>query len=151
MHPSSEEKNSTLEQGLKKFYEHYWSHLSHKDEALPNEVKAFFRAHDIAHVVFGCDISLFGEGSVKVWTVFGTTLGFWHHIRAYRKANAFELSRKLSFKEGAIDLIKLLVAMPLLIIRAKKMCKPWPWTDFERYLEMPIAEIRKEFNIHVLE
>jgi hypothetical protein len=69
-------------------------------------------------VLFGCDISLFGEGSVKIWTIFGTTLGFWNHITAYKKANAYELSKNFSF---------------------------------EPYLDTSIFEIRKEFNIRILE
>lgn len=70
------ERNITLRQGLEIFYEEYKSNLSHQKEGIPNEVKSFFKSHDIAHVIFGCDISLLGEGSVKIWTIFGTTLGF---------------------------------------------------------------------------
>ena len=143
-------KNITLREGLDKFYETYHENLSHTDFSLPKDVKDFFRSHDIAHVVFGCDISLYGEGSVKLWTIYGTTLGFWKHIAEYRKANAFELSRKLAFTDSVRDFFKLVVSIPLLIIRAKKMYKPWPWMNFENYLDTPIDEIRKEFNINVL-
>ncbi len=75
-----EESNITLRQGLERFYATYENHLSHKKEGLPAEVKSFFKSHDIAHVLFRSEISLMGEGSVKIWTVFGTTLGFWDHI-----------------------------------------------------------------------
>lgn len=143
-------RNITLRQGLEKFYEEYKSHLSHNKEGIPSEVKSFFKSHDIAHVIFDCDISLFGEGSVKVWTIFGTTLGFWKHIKAYKKANAYELSRNFSLAHIASNVFKFLWFIPKLIIRAKCMNRPWPWSEFESYLDTPISEIRQEFNIRVL-
>ena len=146
----TEDKNSTLREGLERFYNEHESHLSHTKEGIPSEVKAFFKSHDIAHVLFGCDISLFGEGSVKVWTIFGTTLGFWKHIGAYKKANAFELARNFTFAHVVSNIFKFLISIPVLIIRSKKMHKPWPWSEFEPYMDASIAEIRKEFNIQVL-
>lgn len=146
----TEEKNITLRQGLEKFHKENKEYLSHNKEGISIEAETFFRSHDIAHVLFGCDISLFGEGSVKIWTVFGTTLGFWNHIRGYQEANAFELSKNFSLVHFASNIFKFLFSIPLLIIRARKMSKPWPWSAFESYLDMPIADIRREFNIHIL-
>ncbi len=143
------ENKTTLRQGLEKFYVEYMDYHSHTTAGISNEVKAFFKSHDIAHVLFGCDISLLGEGSVKIWTIFGTTLGFWNHLRLYRKANAFRLSKSFTFSHVVKNIFKFLLSIPILIIRAKKMHKPWPWSGFEPYMDMPIAEIRKEFNIKV--
>jgi ubiquinone biosynthesis protein Coq4 len=145
-----EQRNTTLKQGLEKFYKEHKSHLNHNKEGIPSEVKSFFKSHDIAHVLFGCDVSLFGEGSVKLWTIFGTTLGFWNHIRGYKEANAFELSRNFSLPHFVSNIFKLLLSAPVLIIRARSMYKPWPWSEFESYLDTSISEIRKEFNIHIL-
>jgi hypothetical protein len=145
-----EERNITLRQGLEKFYEENKSQLSHKKKRIPGEVNSFFKSHDIAHVLFGCDISLFGEGSVKIWTIFGTTLGFWNHIRIYKKANAYELSKNFSLSHVVSNVLKFLISIPMLIIRSKKMNNPWPWTEYEPYLDTSISEIRKEFNIKVL-
>lgn len=149
-HYMTADHNITLRQGLEQFYEAYKSQLSHNKEGIPSEVKTFFLSHDIAHVLFGCDISLFGEGAVKIWTIFGTTLGFWKHISAYQKANAFELSRSFSFTHVLSNIFKLLGSIPVLIIRSQHMHKPWPWDEFEPYLDTPISEIRKEFNIQVV-
>lgn len=145
-----EERNITLRQDLERFYEEYKSQLSHKKEKIPAEVKSFFKSHDVAHVLFGCDISLFGEGSVKIWTILGTNLGFWNHIRAYKNANAYELSSNFSLSHVVSNIFKFLISIPVLIIRSKKMNKPWPWNKYEPYLDTPISEIRKEFNIKVL-
>jgi ubiquinone biosynthesis protein Coq4 len=145
-----EERNITLRQGLERFYEEYKSHLSQNKEGIPNEVKSFFKSHDIAHVLFGCDISLFGEGSVKIWTIFGTTLGFWKHIRAYKNAKGYELSKNFSPAHNVNNIFKFLSSLLALIIRSKKMIKLWPWADYESYLDTPIYDIRKEFNIKIL-
>ncbi len=144
------EKDITLRQGLEQFYKDNEGYFSHNDEGISNEAKIFFKSHDIAHVLFGCDTSLFGEGSVKIWTIFGTTLGFWKHLRGYKEANAFELSKNFSFIHVVNNIFKFLLSIPVLIIRAKRMYKPWPWLEFESYLDKPISEIRKEFNIQVL-
>ncbi len=144
------EDNMTLRQGLEKFYSKNKDYLSHDKNGLTPEAKAFFASHDAAHVLFRCDISLFGEGSVKIWTIFGTTLGFWKHIRGYQEANAFELSKEFGFTGFVSNIFKFLGSIPILIVRARRMHKPWPWSSFEPYLDTPISEIRKEFNIQVL-
>ncbi len=144
-----DQKNMTLSEGLEQFYKEHESHLSHNKEGIPREVKTFFKSHDIAHVLFGCDISLYGEGSVKIWTIFGTTLGFWEHIREYKQAKAFELSRNFGFAHMLSNIFKLLLYIPSLIIRSKNMNKPWPWSEYEAFLDNSISEIRKEFNIRV--
>jgi hypothetical protein len=145
----TKENNITLRQGLDKFQRDHLDYHKHTSKLLSHEAKTFFRSHDIAHVLFGCDISLIGEASVKIWTLFGTTLEFRDHLRGYRSANAFRLSRNFSFAHVFGNIFKLLLLIPVLIIRAKKMHKPWPWTGYEPYLDIPISEIRKEFNIHV--
>ncbi|MEM7575701.1 MAG: hypothetical protein AAF433_22550 [Bacteroidota bacterium] len=144
------EATLTLRQGLEQFYQEYEHHLSHQQVGISSEAKSFFTSHDIAHVLFGCDISFFGEGSVKIWTIFGTTLGFWKHLREYKKANAFTLSRNFSLGHIIGHIFKLLYSIPLLIIRARRMRKRWPWSDYEAYLDQPIGEIREAFNIQVL-
>jgi len=144
------ENNITLRQGLENFHKEYEEHLSHDKADISPEAKAFFRSHDLAHVLFGCDISLYGEGAVKIWTIFGTTLGFWKHITGYQAANAFQLSKSFTFLHVVKNIFKFLFAIPKIIFRAKQMNKRWDWNEFEPYLDMPISEIRKEFNIKVL-
>lgn len=142
--------NITLRQGLENFRNEYKDRLSHDKKNTSDEAKAFFESHDIAHVLFGCDISLYGEGIVKIWTIFGTTLGFWKHIKGYQDANAFELAKDFTFVHIIKNILKFLISIPKIIYRAKQMSKPWNWVEFEQYLDTPITEIRKEFNINIL-
>ncbi len=155
------EDNITLREGLERFHKEQEHHLSHNKKGVSSEAKAFFRSHDITHVLLGCDISVYGEATIKIWTIFGTTLGFWKQMHAYtlgfwryitanQNATAFELSKKITFADILNNMLKFLISIPKIILSAKQMHKPWDWTKFEPYLDMPISEIRKEFNIKVL-
>ena len=37
------------------------------------KAKRFFN-HDLTHVMFGCDTSIYGETALKPWTLLGTTI-----------------------------------------------------------------------------
>ena len=144
------ESEITLRQGLEKFHKENENYLSHHKPGVSKEAKSFFRSHDVAQVLFGCDISLFGEGAVKIWTIFGTTLGFWNHLKGYKEANALELSKDFTFMHILKNIFLFISSIPILIIRAKRMHRPWPWTEYEKYLDIPISDLRREFNIKVL-
>ncbi len=138
----------TLREGVKRFYEENAVVLSERD--MSPEASDFFRCHDTAHVVFGCDTSIFGEGILKIFTIFGTTLGFWKHLMGYADANAFALFKQYSWRHLMGHIFKLLANVPRAFINAKQMSKPWPWADHSQYLDRSIVEIRREFNIKVL-
>ncbi len=135
----------TLRQGIQRFAETNKAVLS--DRETSEEADTFFRCHDTAHVVFGCDASIVGEGTVKLWTIFGTTLGFWHHLRGYSEADAFSLFRQYSRRHIAKHMLSLIANVPRTIGRARRMRKRWPWSEHEAYLDMSLAEIRAQFGI----
>lgn len=70
----------TLSEGLDRYFQSNALLLTTRD--VSDEAAQFLRCHDVAHVVFGCDTTLVGEGTVKLWTIFGTTLGFWKQLSA---------------------------------------------------------------------
>lgn len=142
------EDSITLKQGLNKFQKQNRKFFS--ERSISDEGEEFLSCHDIAHVVFDCDTSIYGEGVVKIWTTFGTTLGFWKVVSGYNEASAFELFRMYSFKHVSINILRYLVVIPKAIVRAKRMSKPWPFSNYRPYLNTPISIIRKEFNIQVL-
>ena len=139
------ERDLTLKEALGKFHRKNSSIIS--DTEILNDAEIFYNCHDIAHVVFGCDTSLRGEGIVKLWTIFGTTLGFVNHVKEYADANAFEMFRKYSLRHVLANVLKIVVIAPVVITRAHKMKKKWSWASNDKYLDISINEIRKEFNI----
>ena len=141
--------NITLLEGLELFQEKNKKYFSsHHGSVSGNE---FLKHHDIAHVVFGCNTSIYGEGVVKIWTTFGTTLSFGKVISGYKNASAFELAKKYSLGHVLKNIFRFLAAVPKTIIRAKKMTKPWPFVDYSSYLHTSLSEIRREFNIKVID
>jgi ubiquinone biosynthesis protein Coq4 len=93
------------------------------DTEISNNSQIFFKCHDIAHVIFECDTSLRGEGIVKLWTIFGTTLGFVNHVKEYAEENVFELFREYSLKHILANVPKVIVVALVVITRAHKMKK----------------------------
>ncbi len=140
--------NLTLREAIQEFNSKNSKYFSSRDISL--EAQEFFRCHDIAHVIFDCNTSIVGEGEVKIWSIFGTTLGFWKHLRGYAEADAFSLFRQYSWSHVMKSIFKLIVTMPRAIIRARRMTKRWTWSSYEAYLDMPLMKIREEFNIKPL-
>lgn len=138
----------TLRAAIEAFYAANAKYFGDRDKT--PEAEIFFRHHDIAHVIFDCDTSIVDEGKVKVWSIFGTTLGFWKHIKGYSEADAFSLFKMYSWSHVLKSVFKLILIMPRVMIRARSMNKPWPWSSYEEYLDQPITQIRAEFNIKPL-
>ncbi len=138
----------TLREGLKLYLEKNAAVFTDKD--ISPEAREFLRCHDVAHVVFGCDTSIVGEGILKIFTIFGTTLGFWKHVTGYSDAGAFSLFRQYSVGHVLKNVLRLFLYMPRAMVRAWRMKRRWPWDAHEQYLDRTINEIRLEFNIRVL-
>lgn len=143
-----DDPTATLRQGLVRYADVNQAVLSTR--ALSEEADQFFRCHDVVHVVFACDTTLVGEGTVKLWTIFGTTLGFWKHLRGYSEADAFSLFRQYRRRHLAQHIARLLRSSPSTIMRARRMRARWPWSDHEPYMDATLADIRAEFGIDVV-
>ncbi len=134
----------TLQEGIKRFNKKN-AHLT--GDNMSEEVRQFFRCHDAAHVIFGCNTSMFGEGIVKTWTLFGSDLGLLAMLKGYRAASAFELAKKYSWRHVCKNIFRLIATMPKVAIRAHRMNKAWPWHNFDKYLDQELDVIREEFGI----
>ena len=138
----------SLREGLERYYARNAVLFGDRDHSA--QAQAFFHCHDVAHVVFGCDTSLYGEGVVKVYTIFGTTLGLWKHLRGYSEASAWRLFTQYRLSHVLTHLWRLITHMPVAMLRARRMTRPWPWADHEQYLDQTLDAIRQEFNIAVM-
>ncbi len=134
-----------LNEALILFQERNKKNFSKKEHS--NEGDKFLKCHDIAHVVFGCDTSLCGEGLVKIWTIFGSDFPFWKIVNGYQEASAYQLFRMYSLKHFLKNIFKLIWLSPKAIFRARRMDKAWPFMEYQPYLNKTLKEIRIEFNI----
>jgi hypothetical protein len=138
----------TLAEGLREYYASREGLVSGR--GISEEAREFFRCHDAAHVVFGCSTALLDEAVVKIWSFFGTSAGFalW---RGYRLPESKEIYEQITWRDTAATGFRAVVAVPLVLGRCLRMRRRWPWADFERHLEVPLPEIRREYGIQPLQ
>jgi hypothetical protein len=136
----------TLAEGLEEYYS------SNPDlkrgEALSPSAREFFRCHDAAHAVFGCDTSLANEAVVKLSSLFGTTGGL-SVLRGYALYDSLDIYRKLPLAEVLATICASVLIVPRTLVLRARQRKPWPWAAFDGFLGAPLVEIRREFGIRI--
>lgn len=137
----------TLAQGLTEYYASHEGLV--RGRSVSEAASRFFRCHDAAHVVFGCDTTLVNELVVKISSFFGTTGGF-GLLRDYALPESQEIYERLAWREIAVVTLRAAVLVPLVVWRCLRMHRRWPWSDFGRYMDVPLAEIRREFGIRLV-
>lgn len=137
----------TLEEALSEY------HGSREDlvtgRSASETAQEFFRCHDAAHVVFGCSTTLTNEAMVKIWSFFGTTAGL-SLVRDYRSPESKEIYQQIPWQEVPRTALRSAVNLPRVFLRCRRMRKRWPWSGFEAYTDVSLAEIRREFGISVV-
>jgi hypothetical protein len=141
-----QDSTQTLEQGIAEYYA-VFPQLSQQRNLSP-AAQSFFRCHDTAHVVFGCSIALEDEAVVKIASLFGTSAGF-GVLRGYRLHESTDIYRRLTLRDMVRAGVKSLVRVPRTIMRCRRQRRRWPWDDFDRYLQVPLCDIRRDFGIRV--
>jgi ubiquinone biosynthesis protein Coq4 len=139
----------TIQQALDRYY------AQNPDFYQPNRLdddsrKVFF-AHDVCHIIFGCDTSLVGEGKVEQWTIHSTNFNFQNYVdtilgtEATRQAVS-EISVWQVFIQGFLNIYPLIKTY----FRARQVKPKWDFYNYSAYLDRSIAEIREEFNIEIV-
>ena len=112
-------------------------------------LQKMMKSHDISHIIYGCDTSLLGEMQVQFWNQFGSFVPkTWSDIK---KAFMDKETRQIITPAG---LIPFFLTHSSEIFRVRKqvklMTKKWQFFDEEKYMNMTITEIRKEYNIQII-
>jgi len=137
----------TLREGLGEYYGSRDDLVTGRGAS--DSARKFFRCHDVAHVVFGCSTTLTNEAMVKIWSFFGTTAGL-SLVRDYRSPESKEIYEQIKWSGVVGTAMPSLMNVPRVLFRCLRMRKRWPWTDFERYENVRLDEIRREFGIRVV-
>jgi ubiquinone biosynthesis protein Coq4 len=76
---TQESENLTLKEALD---EHYRVNptFTRYDEFEREKSQILMRAHDMSHVIFGCDTHLLGEMRVQTWVSYGCIFPLWKKI-----------------------------------------------------------------------
>lgn len=137
----------TLEEGLSEYYGNRDDLVTGR--GVSDSARKFFRCHDVAHVVFGCSTTLTNEAMVKIWSFFGTTAGL-SLLRDYRSPESKEIYEQIKWSDVPGTAFRSLVNVPLVLFRCLRMHERWPWSDFDQYRSVPLAEIRRKYGIRVV-
>ncbi len=107
------------------------------------------KAHDISHLVFGCDTSLMGEMRVQLWAHYAVKkFGIRESLKyANDKEAKVLLKNPVGYWAMFVFFVKNFNQLKKVRSQAKRMNKPWVYFEESSYLEMNIKEIRKQFGI----
>jgi len=112
------------------------------------EAQEFFRCHDVAHVVFGCDVALDDEAVVKIASILGTTAGL-QVLKGYRLHESLQIYRQLRILDVVLSIVRSVVIVPRTALRCMRQRGRWPWSEHQQYLQVPLHQLRQEFGIRV--
>ncbi len=118
--------------------------------AMSPAAQAFFRSHDVAHVVFGCSIELPDEAVVKIASMFGTTGGF-GVLQGYRLPDSRLIYTTLDSVAVRSTFARAAVLVPRTIARCLRQREKWPWAqaDHAPWLGERLHALRTQFGIRV--
>lgn len=142
----SQNSGQTLAEGVAEYYRSNPGLAQGRSMSLA--AQEFFRCHDAVHVVYGCGNSLNDEAIVKLSSIFGTT-GRFSVLKGYQLHESLQIYRKLSVVEVLLAILQSVFLVPRTIIRCLRQRGRWPWNSFDKYLHVPLWEVRREFGIHV--
>ena len=143
-----EGSTQSLREGIAEYYAHNSALLD--PSRLPVEAAELFRQHDAGHVVFGCDTSLRGETLIDTWTILATTAGLRGYLGYFKYPQVNQLFAETGYWRIASESVRCLPDIFRVLVRSRRLSDRWPWQHFERYLDRPLSDIRREFNIRVV-
>ena len=113
------------------------------------EAKSLVKAHDISHLIFGCDTGLLGEMQVQLWSKFAVQpLGLRDKIRYARdKESRVLLKNPVGYRKMAIFFIKNFSEVRRIRIQCAAMSKKWIYFDEANCFATSLGEIRASHGI----
>ena len=123
------------------------------------EASAWFRKHDLTHVVFGTvPFEIQGETINDLWTIFGSDVTLKGYARFFSVTqisyNAIIKSYIPRYGNKFLVYWEMVRQIPIscvTVVRALKMTKKWPWHQPEAYVTRSLKDIRAEFGIKIIE
>lgn len=148
-------KNSTqtLREGLEEYYK-LNSHIT-DPTTQPSNFAKILLAHDVGHVIYGCDTGMYDE--LKILVLFWRTSECtFERFREMRNTPAVDVMYDDMIREkGLLWLYEEIVrVIPFLIpeivsiwIKTSKRKKLVPFLEFEHLLDKTLMDIRQEFEL----
>lgn len=118
--------------------------------SLPLTSAAFFRSHDICHVMFGLGTSAADEAVVDTRIMLASTVSARAYVGSYDTVPELgAILEKTGFWTFTLGAIKAIPRMARAWIEARRIPKKWPWVPPENYLGRPLCDLRSEHGIRI--
>ena len=149
--------NQTLQQGLEEYYRENPGITNPKN--LPSELARILLAHDVCHVVLGCDTSMYDELKLLPISFWTSDFKFKDYLDT-RKDPAVKPAIDIMYDDlieqhGVLWLYgSILLALPQLIpnlafvwFKTRGERKYYPFFNYEPLLDRSLSDIRQEFGL----
>jgi hypothetical protein len=115
------------------------------------EAKELVKAHDVAHIIFGCDTGLLGELQVQIWSKFAITpLALRDKIRYARdKESRVLLKNPIGYRKMVLFFLGNFSQVKRIRERCSQMSKKWTYLESEKYFSVTLGELRSSFRIQI--
>lgn len=149
--------NQTLQQGLKEYYEINSSITNPRE--LPPEFSQILLAHDISHVVLGCDTNMYDEIKLLPLSFWTSDFKFGDYIRTLENPKirpAIDIMyNDLIEQHGVLWLYSsILFVLPRLLpeivtirLKTRNRKKYYPFLNYQSLLDRSLLDIRTEFGL----
>jgi ubiquinone biosynthesis protein Coq4 len=143
----------SLKQALDRYYAE--NPDFYQPSQLDDDSRKVFFAHDVCHIIFGCDTSLVGEAKIEQWTIHSTNFNLKEYfdsmigtkaiLQAASDIYIVQLTVKL-----LLNTILNITTLAKIYLRAKKVKPKWDYYNYKNHLDRRIIDIRREFNIQII-
>lgn len=150
------ESTQTLREGLAEYYQ--WNPHVTDPETQPSEFGKILRAHDVGHVIYGCDTGMFDELRLLPLSWWTSECTFARYLEMKQSPAVDVMYADMIREKGALWLYgAVLRVLPRLIpeligmwFKTRDRQQRVPFLDFEPLLDRPLWEIRQEYNLLAL-
>ncbi len=146
----AQDSTQTLREGLEEFHSGFANVIQESDMS-SDLARKLFHCHDTCHVIFACDTTIGNEALVDTWSIFGTDVTVKDYTQYLRIPEGKQAFAGAGFVRTLLESIRVTPKLFDLLLRTREMTKKWPFYGGDAYLDKPLTEIRKEFNIRVLD
>jgi ubiquinone biosynthesis protein Coq4 len=142
------EATITLQQGLDELNAQY-AKGQNINQQVSEKGQIVLTAHDCTHVLFGCDISYKGEALIQAWTLWGTT-NTMQQMKELVGDEHLKIARQYANFANLMGTISALPQIFKVYFHCRAMTRRYPFLEFEKYMNLPLNEIREQFGIKIV-
>ena len=149
--------NQTLQQALEEYYE--INPLISDPKDLPPEFAKILLAHDVSHVILGCDTNMYDEIKLLPLSFWTSDFKFGDYIRTCKDPKikpAIDIMYDDLIKQHGVLWLysSILFVLPLLLpevvatwFKTRGARKYYPFLNYESLLDRSLLEIRQQFDL----